>query len=199
MQESKAKAPDTAYGVMGMLTFGEMSGYDLGKAIEGSIGFFWAPAKRQLYAELRRLVELGWAREREVEQTDRPDKRIYTITPAGEEALRSWLGTPPVYLDPIKSPFLLRLFFGHLAGPDAVRGLVTEHRRQGQGVPRNLRGAHRPPPPHRPPPSPPPRPPPSFPLLPVPGPPGAPGGPGRVAPRARGPPGRSRGAPRPTA
>ncbi|HLA92714.1 MAG TPA: PadR family transcriptional regulator [Actinomycetota bacterium] len=132
MRDSKAKAPDTAYGVLGMLTFGEMSGYDLSKAIEGSIGFFWAPAKSQLYAELRRLVELGWAREREVEQTDRPDKRIYTITPAGEEALRSWLSTPPVEIDPIKSPFLLRLFFGHLAGADAVRGLVTEHRRQAE-------------------------------------------------------------------
>lgn len=132
MVQTKAKAPDTAYGVLGMLTFAEMSGYDLGKAIEGSIGFFWAPAKSQLYAELRRLVELGWAREREVEQTDRPDKRIYTITPDGEEALRSWLGTPPEDFDPIKSPFLLRLFFAHLAGPDAVRALIAEHRRQAE-------------------------------------------------------------------
>jgi DNA-binding PadR family transcriptional regulator len=132
MQDGKAKAPDTAYGVMGMLTFGEMSGYDLGKAIEGSIGFFWAPAKSQLYAELRRLVTIGWAREREVEQTDRPDKRVYTITSEGEEALRSWLETPPAGFDPIKSPFLLRLFFGHLAGAEAVRGLVTEHRRQAE-------------------------------------------------------------------
>jgi DNA-binding PadR family transcriptional regulator len=132
MPRTKSKAPDTAYGVLGMLTFSEMSGYDLGKAIEGSIGFFWAPAKSQLYAELRRLVTLGWAREREVEQTDRPDKRMYTITSAGQEALRSWLGTQPAGFDPIKSPFLLRLFFGHLAGPDAVRGLVTEHRRQAE-------------------------------------------------------------------
>ena len=132
MSQTEAKAPDTTYGVLGMLTFGEMSGYDLTKAIEGTIGFFWAPAKSQLYAELRRLVRLGWASEREVEQTDRPDKRIYTITPAGEEALRSWLGTPPADFDPIKSPFLLRLFFGHLAEPDAVRGLVTEHRRQAE-------------------------------------------------------------------
>jgi DNA-binding PadR family transcriptional regulator len=115
-----------------MLTFGQMSGYDLGKAIEGSIGFFWAPAKSQLYAELRRLVALGWAREREVAQTDRPDKRIYTITPQGEEALRAWLGTPPAGFDPIKSPFLLRLFFGHLAGTEAVRGLIVEHRRQAE-------------------------------------------------------------------
>ena len=81
---------------------------------------------------MRRLVSLGWAREREVAQTDRPDKRIYTITPAGEEALRSWVATHPADFDPIKSPFLLRLFFGHLAGPKAVRALIAEHRRQAE-------------------------------------------------------------------
>ena len=132
MGEREAKAPDTTYGVLWMLTFGQMSGYDLAKAIEGSIGFFWAPAKSQMYAELRRLVALGWAGERDVEQTDRPDKRIYAITKAGREALRSWLQTPPAGFDPIKSPFLLRLFFGHLAGPEAVRGLIVEHRRQAE-------------------------------------------------------------------
>ena len=89
------RIPDTAYGVLGMLTFGESSGYDLAKAIDGSIGFFWAPAKSQLYAELRRLVELGWATEREVEQTDRPDKRIYRITDEGERMLRDWLDAGP--------------------------------------------------------------------------------------------------------
>jgi DNA-binding PadR family transcriptional regulator len=130
LARTRTGAPDTTYGVLGMLTFGEMSGYDLGKAIEGSIGFFWAPAKSQLYAELRRLVGLGWARERRVEQTDRPDKRIYTITPAGERALRAWLGTPPAEFDPIKSPFLLRLFFAHLGEAGAARELVTAHRRQ---------------------------------------------------------------------
>lgn len=132
MLATGTKAPDTAYGVLGMLTFGEMSGYDLAKAIDGSIGFFWAPAKSQLYAELRRLVRLGWATERQVEQVERPDKRIYTITEEGRVALRGWLETPSVEFDPIKSPFLLRLFFAHLAGPDAVRTLVVEHRRQAE-------------------------------------------------------------------
>ena len=124
------RIPDTAYGVLGMLTYGESSGYDLAKAIDGSIGFFWAPAKSQLYAELRRLVGLGWATEREVEQTDRPDKRLYRITDEGELMLRDWLDAGPPGIEPIKSPFLLRLFFGHLAGPETTLELVREHRRQ---------------------------------------------------------------------
>ncbi len=130
MATPTTRVPDTAYGVLGMLTFGESSGYDLAKAIDGSIGFFWAPAKSQLYAELRRLVELGWATEREVEQTDRPDKRIYRITDVGERMLRDWLDAGPPGIEPIKSPFLLRLFFSHLAGPETTRELVRGHRRQ---------------------------------------------------------------------
>lgn len=129
MGRNRTQIPATAYGVLGMLTFGEMSGYDLAKAIEGSIGFFWAPAKSQLYSELRRLVDLGYATEREVAQTDRPDKRIYTITPAGEEALRRWLLEDPVQLEPIKSTFLLKLFFGHLVGPERMAAQVREYRR----------------------------------------------------------------------
>jgi DNA-binding PadR family transcriptional regulator len=129
-----ARVPDTAFGVLGMLTFGESSGYDLAKAIDGSIGFFWAPAKSQLYAELRRLVELGWATEREVEQTDRPDKRLYRVTPEGERVLRDWLDSDPPGIEQIKSPFLLRLFFSDLSGPETTRRLVREHRRQLEGL-----------------------------------------------------------------
>lgn len=137
------KVPDTAYGVLGMLTFGESSGYDLAKAIDRSIGFFWAPAKSQLYAELRRLVGLGWATEREVEQTGRPDKRLYRIRGEGELALRAWLDAEPPDIDPVTSPFLLRLFFSRLAGPATTRELVREHRRQLQELLEVFRGIER--------------------------------------------------------
>jgi len=50
----------------------------------------------------------------EVEQTNRPDKRLYKITPAGREALQQWLASPDVEPDVFKSPLLLHLFFGHL-------------------------------------------------------------------------------------
>jgi DNA-binding PadR family transcriptional regulator len=78
------KLPATSYAILGLLTFGqELSGYDLGKVVEQSIGFFWTPAKSQVYGELRRLVAVGYATGREVEQSGRPDKRLYAITPDG--------------------------------------------------------------------------------------------------------------------
>jgi DNA-binding PadR family transcriptional regulator len=114
-----------------MLTFGEMSGYDLGKLIERSISRFgFHPAKSQVYATLRRLVALGWATGRAVTQRDRPDKRVYRITPEGEQALRGWLESPAVEPEVVRSPFLLKVFFGALIPRETLLAQMKEaHRR----------------------------------------------------------------------
>lgn len=122
--------PTTSYAVLGLLTFGEMSGYDLAKVAEQSIGFFFTPAKSQIYSELRRLLTLGYATEREVEQDRRPDKRLYRITDRGRRALRGWLENAEVEGAEIKSPFLVKLFFGAHMSPAALLSQVREMRRR---------------------------------------------------------------------
>jgi PadR family transcriptional regulator, regulatory protein AphA len=122
--------PTTSYAVLGLLTFGETSGYDLTKLTEQSIGFFLTPAKSQIYSELRRLMSLGYATERQVEQDRRPDKRLYRITDRGRRALREWLETGEVEGGEIKSPFLVKVFFGaHMSG-EALLAQVKEMRRR---------------------------------------------------------------------
>jgi DNA-binding PadR family transcriptional regulator len=123
--------PPTTYAVLGMLTFGELSGYDLGKLIDRSISRFgFQPAKSQVYAALRRLVGLGWATDRAVAQQDRPDKRLYRITPEGEKALRQWLESPVVEPEVVRSPFLLKVFFGALIPAETLLAQMKEaHRR----------------------------------------------------------------------
>src|SRR5215831_8465335 len=81
----------TEVAVLGLLTDGEQSGYDVLRAAERSVGFFWTPAKTQLYAVLRKLVENGFATARLVRQSDRPDKTLYRITYEGLERLRTGL------------------------------------------------------------------------------------------------------------
>ena len=126
-----AKAiPTTSYAVLGLLTFGEMSGYDVAKVADQSIGFFFTPAKSQIYSELRRLVSLGYATEREVEQDRRPDKRLYRITDRGRRALREWLETGEVEGGEIKSPFLVKVFFGAHMSREALLAQVREMRRR---------------------------------------------------------------------
>ncbi|HWQ02758.1 MAG TPA: PadR family transcriptional regulator, partial [Gaiellaceae bacterium] len=64
-------ATSTEVAVLGLLTGGEQSGYDLLRSAERSVGFFWTPAKTQLYAILKKLVDHGYATARHVRQTDR--------------------------------------------------------------------------------------------------------------------------------
>jgi DNA-binding PadR family transcriptional regulator len=126
--EALPRLPAGTWAILGLLTFGERSGYDLKKLIDLSVGHFFSPARSQIYAELRRLVQLGYAREREVSQTDRPDKRNYRVTPAGEAALRRWLDESPLEPDSFKSPFLVKVFFGRLMDPDRLEEQVREYR-----------------------------------------------------------------------
>ena len=89
----------------------------------------WAPARSRVYATLPRLAQAGLAARRDVVQTGRPDKQLYRITPAGEAALRMWLEAPdPGAVD----AFLLRVFFGDLMTPDALRAHVEQHRRDAE-------------------------------------------------------------------
>ena len=82
---NQGNLPTTSYAVLGLLTFGEMSGYDLKGLADYSIAnFFWSPARSQIYSELRRLTSLGFVTETEVRQKRRPDKRIYRLTPEGK-------------------------------------------------------------------------------------------------------------------
>lgn len=118
----------TSYAVLGMLSFGPSSGYDLLKFAEASVGHFWAPAKSHIYSELRRLAAAGYATETYVEQAARPDKRIYAITEEGRAELRRWLEEEPPEPEQYKSPFLLRLFFGSLADPQTLVTRVREAR-----------------------------------------------------------------------
>ena len=109
----RPQLPKSTYLILGLLSFGERSGYDLKQLADTSVALFYAsPARSQVYTELRRLAEHGYATDREVAQTDRPDKRLYSITESGQEALTDWLENTPTAADVIKSHLLLKVFFG---------------------------------------------------------------------------------------
>jgi PadR family transcriptional regulator AphA len=125
-------ATATEVAVLGLLTDGERSGYDLLRLAEQSVGFFWTPAKTQLYAVLRRLVEHGFATVRRVRQDQRPDKYLYKITALGEERLRE--GLENVGSNVNKNPLELKIFFGDhrplgavVADLEAIRDGAREH------------------------------------------------------------------------
>jgi DNA-binding PadR family transcriptional regulator len=90
------------------LTERPMTGYELAKTFDSSIGFFWKADHQQIYRELTKLRERGYVQGREVVQSGKPNKLVYTLTPEGKAALRHWAArpsTPPS----IKDDMLVRL------------------------------------------------------------------------------------------
>jgi DNA-binding PadR family transcriptional regulator len=84
-QTTQVSATEAA--VLGLLHPGERSGYDLQQLARGSVGYFWAPARSQIYAVLPRLVATGLAEPLDLVQDRGPAKRRYRITAAGRGAL----------------------------------------------------------------------------------------------------------------
>jgi DNA-binding PadR family transcriptional regulator len=91
------------------LTERPMTGYELAKTFDTSIGFFWKANHQQIYAELTRLRAKGHVHGREVAQSGKPNKLVYTLTGEGRAALRHWAAqpsSPPVRKDDL----LVRLY-----------------------------------------------------------------------------------------
>lgn len=125
--------PVTTYAVLGQLAGGPSSGYEVKARLEAGAAQFWHASYSQIYAELRRLADLGLASEEHVRQDARPDKRVYTITPAGRAALRAWL-REPWGLASLKDESLVKLTLAEPLEPaevaDQLRRLKAEHERR---------------------------------------------------------------------
>ncbi|HHI88901.1 MAG TPA: PadR family transcriptional regulator [Hellea balneolensis] len=91
------------------LTDRPMSGYDLAKTFDASIGFFWRASHQQVYRELARLRERGLVESREIEQSGRPNRIVHTITKAGKQAVKAW-SRKPVRRPSVKDELLVKLY-----------------------------------------------------------------------------------------
>jgi DNA-binding PadR family transcriptional regulator len=95
--------------ILACLTERPMTGYELAKTFDASLGFFWKADHQQIYRELSRLRDRGHIQGREVVQSGKPNKLVYTLTPEGRAALRHWAARPSVP-PPIKDDLLVRLY-----------------------------------------------------------------------------------------
>jgi DNA-binding PadR family transcriptional regulator len=95
--------------ILVLLTERPMTGYELAKRFDTSIGFFWRADHQQIYRELTRLRDRGHIWGREVVQSGKPNKLIYTLTRDGRAALRQWAARPSRAAS-IKDDLLVRLY-----------------------------------------------------------------------------------------
>ena len=101
----------TSQAILGFLTWGPKTGYELKKVVEASIGNFWSESFGQIYPALARLAECGLAVRVDGPKAGRRPQHAYAITDAGREELRRWLAEPVAMPRP-RNELLLKLFFG---------------------------------------------------------------------------------------
>ncbi len=80
-----------SHAIMTALLEDDMSGYELAKAFDVSLGFFWHASHQQIYRELHKLVDKGLLDRETVPQRGKPDKIIHRLTAGGREALAEWV------------------------------------------------------------------------------------------------------------
>ncbi|MCU0627364.1 MAG: PadR family transcriptional regulator [Gemmatimonadaceae bacterium] len=95
------------YAILGALTHGARSGYDLRRFFEDNLGAFWRESYGQIYPILRAL-EADGAVERAPDASGR--RKPYRITDAGRRELADWLAQP-VTVEVGRVEILLKLFF----------------------------------------------------------------------------------------
>jgi PadR family transcriptional regulator, regulatory protein AphA len=126
MQEVRLSA--VSYVVLGFVDWaGEATPYRLKQMVAVSVGNFWTLQHAQLYTEPERLAKAGYLTE--TRESGGRRRKLYAITEKGRQALAEWRAEPTDAIPELRSPALLKLFFG--ADPAAVAPLQVEaHRRK---------------------------------------------------------------------
>lgn len=101
-----------AYLLLGLLALAPSHGYDLHRQIERDLRYVWRLSLSQVYSVLSRLEKRGLIEGEIMEQDERPDRKRFRLTPAGEDHFKSWFGTPlGASVHAVRIAFLSKLYF----------------------------------------------------------------------------------------
>jgi DNA-binding PadR family transcriptional regulator len=112
------------YGLLDLLAWEPMSGYDLSRYFAVSMGNVWPAQHSQIYPELAKLLTDGL-----ITQTSEGPRgrKVYQATPAGIDALRVWMrDSEPDYS--IRNEALLRIFCLWVLPTDEALALLERDR-----------------------------------------------------------------------
>lgn len=122
----------TSFALLGLLSARSTgwSAYELAQQMSRSLHYVWPRAERNLYDEVKLLADRGFARTRQ-EPVGRRPRTVYSITPAGRRALRTWLGQPSAPLA-LESEALVRVFFGEQGDLADLLAAIQSIRREAE-------------------------------------------------------------------
>ena len=98
------------HGILGLLNYKDMTGYEIMEVFRDSLNYFWDAKTSQIYRELQGLEQKDWVSKTIIPQSGKPDKNLYAITSAGRAELLRWLADDDLGLR-VKTPILMKVFF----------------------------------------------------------------------------------------
>jgi DNA-binding PadR family transcriptional regulator len=124
-----AELTTTSYAILGLLDIKPWSAYELTQQAHRSLRYVWPKSESHLYAEPKRLVDMGLARVTETPAGPVRTRQVYRITAAGRRALKRWLETEPA---PPQLEFeaALRLFYADATDKDAILSALAHTHEQ---------------------------------------------------------------------
>ena len=120
------------YALLALLRVGPLSGYELQKQFSVSVGHVWHAPDSQIYPELRKMDAEGLIEGEEQQRGQRGVRKVYHITPAGEQAFLDWMRTPLEYAR-VRDPAHLRAAYLEAVTPDVAREFFLAHISQWEG------------------------------------------------------------------
>jgi DNA-binding PadR family transcriptional regulator len=114
------------HALLGVIKDTPLTGYDLVRHFQGTVGFLWSAPQSQIYPELRRMEAEGLVEAKVAPRGRRAQKRIYSVTDAGMAELRRW-ATDFMPLPAQRDPIVLKAAFFDLAPLDSVREQLRAH------------------------------------------------------------------------
>ncbi|MBM7614165.1 PadR family transcriptional regulator [Alkaliphilus hydrothermalis] len=119
------------YGLLGLLCYQDMTGYDLNKAFQSSLQFMWNVKSSQIYRELSKMEDEKLVTSRIETQEKKFDRKVYSITSLGKETFQEWVKKfPQNLIAPIRDEFIVRVFFGEAVGYDNLIFEIQRFKRQ---------------------------------------------------------------------
>ncbi len=112
--------------ILGLLSAGSLTGYDLKKRFSNSLMLPWSGNSNQIYKALLELHEQGLVTLEEQQQANKPPRKLYSLTPKGHQALRDWLQSTPE-LPQFQSPLLLQLLWADQVERSASRDVLDKY------------------------------------------------------------------------
>jgi DNA-binding PadR family transcriptional regulator len=129
-RRSTAPCDDSAmslrFSLLALLSAKPMTGYDVIRQFDASVGYVWHAPHTQLYPELKRLEAEGLLESESIPRGPRGTKRLYRLTEAGFDELRRMSAEVSVPARE-RDPYRLRAAYFEWAGPDAARTQLRTH------------------------------------------------------------------------